>query len=386
MTAINLVLGIVVFFISTSCSTHSDGNVASYLIDNAATAAVQKCDDVFDLRIIDIDEKTSLLVGGTVRDFIPFKDKIVLIDQYANRLTAVDYNGKILWQLRGGEDAQASFTSMFTVRFNNYSKLIEVFDDIRFSVFRYDEFGNFVSKRLENIQFLDRIAVSEQEVLYDLNFNPKAYLDDQRRAYDFALSSDGVDIRKFKRNDNYTPGYVAYVTHDNFNYVDGEVYHHKNFFDTINIVDRSGAVAAYTIRFDHGERSQDIITKAGSHDRVDYIAKESVPYIIQSVPIGNKVFSTYRNGKRKAFHVVDKNGGDVLNSFYLQHGDHIFFAPLVYRQGSFFSLLFDSQTKEFAEAQALPGFSEHFSPDDISGYSPESDMESMRIFILTPKE
>lgn len=389
MLKLFVIIGSLAFFFS--CTPHNETTnqegltIPSYLIDNSAVVSLQSCEDLFDLRVIELDEEASVLVGGAVRDFIPFADKVVLVDRHASRLTAVDFDGDILWQLKSQNTPLNSFSSIFTARLNPFNKLIEVFDDNSFSVYSFDESGKFVSKRKEVTSLLDRVAFSDVEVVYDLNFFPKAYLDPDGTAYDFARSSDGLNIVKFKKNGSFDPDDSAYVTFDNFNLVGDDIYHHKNFFDTINRVNIDAVEPIYTIKCKQGESAQEIMTNLGLNDKVSYIMKESVPFVIQSVPIEYKVYSTYRKGRRKGIHVIDERSVELVNAFYLRHEEHIFPAPIIYRDGYFFSMLFDSQLSEIKELKSNPEFPESFSADQVSSFSPDSDLEKLTLFIFTPK-
>lgn len=357
----------------------------SYFIDNNAIAPLQDCTNLFDLRVIEMSKEASLLVGGAVKDFIPLKDRLVLVDRLAGRLTAIGYGGEVLWQVKSTYDSMDSFTSIFTARFNPYSQLIEVFDDNTFTVYRFNESGAFVSKRKETTNFLDRVSLSDTDVVYDMNFHPKAYLDEEGLAYDFAWSSDGLNIVRFKKNNNYDPNASAYVTHDNFSVVGDKAYHRKSFFDTIHLVKIGVVTPAYTLKCKQGESAQSIITDSGYSDKVKYIMKESVPFIMQSVPVEEKIYSTYRNGRRKGFHIVDDNGVELLNTFYLKHEDRVFPAPVVYRDGYFFSMLFDSQLSEINEMKSDAGFPDTFSAEGVNSFSPESDLEKMTLYVFSPK-
>lgn len=385
---IRFVVFVLILLGNISCSLENQSSalaVPTVLINNNVIDDYTNVDLYFNLQKIKLSEEDALAVGGLIKDFIPLEDRVVFIDRHTGVISAVSYDGEVLWILKAEGNSPDVFAGIKTARINLHTNLIEVYDNLRGRVLCFNVDGEFQTSRKEYKSFLDRAALSTQETIYDLNFSPQAYLDNEGNAYEFGLTTDGESIRTFKVNPDYDRNYVPFVVYDNFSFVGKNLFYHKNFFDTVYAVSLNGVYPSHVVNFAVGENSQEVMKNRMIDGKYNYLYEENVPYFLQSIPINGKYYTNYRSTSGRTFSIDSFEGSNLVNTRFFEHNGELIPLPKIYRNGAFLSVINKTTEERLKLTRKSSDFPKRFDPAQNGFLTPDSDIDGLVFYILTPR-
>lgn len=305
----------------------------------------------FKLTSIEISSTTALRIGDYVEDFMYVDSLLLLVEHFSGKITAINLDGEIEWQLIKSTDDPKLFGSIGIVDFNESEKLVEVYDYRSLSFYRYGMKGDFVDRVRSDIDFSDRALFKDEGSLYDISdFVNRHYV--EVGAYRFLALNTKGGVSFFNECKELDPNDVIFSDNNRFNSYGGKVYYQSEFMPYLSLCSIGSVDLKANVYFGYGENSQEVLENKSIKRKGSYIFKEGVPHITQAVIKEGDVYTTYYAGGGPGLFIGSAEQ-EKVNANYLMFKDVPLGKPGRYWNGYFLSKITVDEKKMFNSDRIL---------------------------------
>lgn len=212
----------------------SDSLPGRYTIMNDQTEPLGNISKYFSARIIRVDPTTHRQIGGYVDEFAYLPNQLIVVSRSAGTVSAIDDEGRLLWQLKAGSSPIDMFQHLHLFAFNSKKSRIEIYDDHRKRLFLFNLNGQYIDSFSIDVMANDFIPLDDDCWLFSLVDHPASRVEGLDGVYELIqICRDSSRVTGWKKRPPIPEDVVPFTDFDEFSQFNNNYYYNRSLSDSI---------------------------------------------------------------------------------------------------------------------------------------------------------
>jgi hypothetical protein len=315
-------------------------HLPAYRLEAASSEAVADISDHFtSLRIIPLSAELSLDIGWLYHFYVIDSSQIILVDEDAGKIHAVDFEGNLIWQISSRTDDYRYFQIIDDCVINRYARELVVIDGRK--LYRFDFAGNpidvipYLPLDYKQLSFYgpDEIVCSTQGLRNSI-------LSDEPKQLAFlkngTVQAIYLDKMFYAPEHNFIGGYPEFSLFKN------QLYYHSLFRDTFYSINFPEVKHEFTFEFKGRTTTKDIMVEEKIKNKLSYANDNAIPYPCYFAIDSTFVILAYKYNLKLHLAKIDRNTSAAdFNARHLNFKGDFLNIPTLYENGYFLDVVSD---------------------------------------------